>query len=156
WTRDPRAGARRGDAPVHRAAPEAASARPVAVVSVDLNVVGQGFLFLPYGAGDVRVERGRAVEMRDGVMQVQGNRGVVHYEADVGRVRGAVPGRGAISAADVPGEIQKYALELTGDLSDPRAIAGRIEEHFAKNFVYTLDPPRGPGDPVVHFLLRSK
>jgi len=156
WTRDPRAGARRGEAPVHRTAPEAAATRPVAVVSVDLNVVGQGFLFLPYGTGDVRVDRGRAVEMRDGVMQVQGNRGVVHYEADVGRVRGAVPGRGAIAAADVPGEIQKYALELTGDLTDPQAIAGRIESHFARNFVYTLDPPRGPGDPVVHFLLRSK
>jgi protein-glutamine gamma-glutamyltransferase len=156
WTRDPRVGSRRGEGPVHREAPAAAAGRRVAVVSVDLNVVGQGFLFLPYGAGDVRVERGRAVEMRDGVMQVMSNRGAVRYEADIGKARGVVPGRGAIAAADVPGEIQKYALELTGDLSDPRAIAGRIEEHFAKNFVYTLDPPRGHGDPVVHFLLRSK
>ena len=154
WTRDPRVGARRGDAIAHR--PGTSASGRAAVVSVDLNVVGQGFLFLPYGAGEVRMERGRAVELPDGVMQVASSRGPVRYEADVARTVARGAGRGAIAIADVPGEIQKYALELTGDLSDPRAIATRIEQHFAKNFVYTLDPPKGRGDPVVHFLLRSK
>jgi len=154
WTRDPRVGTRRGEASAHRLGTPGGPR--AAVVSVDLNVVGQGFLFLPYGAGEVRMERGRAMELPDGVMQVASTRGPVRYEADVARsgVRGA--GRGSIAIADVPGEIQKYALELTGDLNDPRAIATRIEQHFAKNFIYTLDPPKGRGDPLVHFLLRSK
>ena len=154
WTRDPRIGARHGEASAHRA--RASAGAPAAVATVDLNVVGQGFLFLPYGAGEVRMERGRAIELPDGVMQVASTRGPVRYEADVARPRAVGAGRGAIAVADVPGEIQKYALELTGDLSDRRAIAARIEQHFAKNFVYTLDPPKGRGDPVVNFLLRSK
>jgi hypothetical protein len=156
WTRDPRVGVRRGDRPAHASATAAPPGKPAAVVLVDLNVVGQGFLFLPYGAGEVRVERGRALELPDGVMQVASSRGPVRYEADVHRMPARGAGRGAILAADVPGEIQKYALELTAGLTDPKAIARRIEEHFAKTFVYTLDPPRGGGDPLVHFLLRSK
>ena len=154
WTRDPRVGTRRGESSAHR--PGMAAGRPAAVVTVDLNVVGQGFLFLPYGAGEVRMERGRAMELPDGVMQVASTRGPVRYETDVARSGARGAGRGSISIADVPGEIQKYAFELTGDLDDPRAIAARIEQHFAKNFLYTLDPPKGRGDPVVHFLLRSK
>jgi transglutaminase-like putative cysteine protease len=156
WTRDPRVGTRRGDRPAHATGAAAASARPAAVVSVDLNVVGQGFLFLPYGAAAVRVERGRAMELPDGVMQVASSRGPVRYEADVLRTPARGAGRGSISAADVPAEIQTYALELTAGLNEPKAIARRIEEHFAKNFVYTLDPPRGAGDPLVHFLLHSR
>ena len=154
WTRDPRVGVRRGDRPAHGGG-TAAGAR-VAAVTVDLNVVGQGFLFLPYGSGNVQLERGRAMEMPDGVVQVASGRGPVRYVTDVLRGRPRGSGRGAIAAVDVPGEIQKYAFELTGDLTDPRAIARRIEAHFAKNFVYTLDPPRGSGDPLVNFLLRSK
>ena len=154
WTRDPRVGARRGDRPAHAGGPSRASR--AAVVTVDLNVVGQGFLFLPYGSGDVRVERGRALELPDGVMQVASGRGPVRYVTDVRRVPARGSGRGAIAGADVPGEIQKYALELTGDLTDPKAIARRIAAHFEKGFVYTLDPPRGTGDPLVNFLLRSK
>jgi hypothetical protein len=156
WTRDPRVGTRRGDRAAHATGAAAASGRPAAVVSVDLNVVGQGFLFLPYGAKAVRVERGRAMELPDGVMQVASSRGPVRYEADVERVPARGAGRGVILTADVPGEIQKYALELTAGLNDPKAIARRIEEHFAKTFVYTLDPPRGDGDPLVYFLLHSK
>lgn len=154
WTRDPRVGVRRGDRPAH--VPGAVAGPKAATVSIDLNVLGQGFLFLPYGTGEVRVERGRAMELPDGVMQVASGRGPVRYEADVRRTAARGAGRGAIAVADVPGEIQKYAIELTGDLTDPKAIARRIAAHFAKNYVYTLDPPRGSGDPLVHFLLRSK
>lgn len=155
WTRDPRIGTRRGDRPAHAPAPGAAPSRAAAVVSVDLNVFGQGFLFLPYGSAAVRVERGRAMELPDGVMQVASSRGPVRYEADVVRAPARGGGRGAISAADVPGDIQAYALALTAGLDDPKAIARRIEDHFAKNFVYTLDPPRGTGDPIVYFLEHS-
>ena len=157
WTRDPRLGARRGERAAHTLpAPAPARAGGAAVISVDLNVFGQGFLFLPYGSSAVQVERGRAVELPDGVMQVSSSRGPVRYRAEVRRVAPRGAGRGAISPADVPAEIQKYAIELTFGLSEPRAIARRIAEHFAKDFVYTLDPPRGSGDPLVHFLLRSK
>ena len=156
WTRDPRVGARRGDRPAHAAAAPGARPGAGAVIAVDLNVLGQGYLFLPYGSSAVEVERGRAVELPDGVMQVSSSRGPVRYRAEVHRMPARGAGRGAISPADVPAEIQTYALALTAGLTEPRAIARRIREHFAKDFVYTLDPPRGAGDPLVHFVLRSK
>src|SRR5207248_7130841 len=80
----------------------------------------------------------------------------VRYQAEVRRRPEIAPGRDAISPADVPEEIQKFAIHATGDLSSPRAIARRIEEVFLRDFVYTLDPPKPVGDPLVHFLLRSK
>jgi hypothetical protein len=156
WVRDPRVGTRRGERSAFAASGSAGGGRPAAVVTVDLNVFGRGFLFLPYGTSAVRVTRGRALEMPDGVMQASGGRGPVRYEAEVrrGPARGA--GRGAISVGDVPAEIQRYAIELTGDLSEPRAIYRRIQERLRRDFVYTLDPPRPRGDPLVHFVLRSK
>jgi hypothetical protein len=156
WTRDPRLGARRGERAAHTLLAPAGRPGGAAVISVDLNVFGQGFLFLPYGSSAVQVERGHAVELPDGVMQVSSSRGPVRYQAEVRRVAPRGAGSGGISPADVPAEIQKYAIELTAGLSEPGAIARRIAEHFAKDFVYTLDPPRGAGDPLVHFLLRSK
>ena len=57
WTRDPRVGARRGDRAAH--ATPVPEARPggSALISVDLNVLGQGFLFLPYGSRRSRWSR---------------------------------------------------------------------------------------------------
>jgi hypothetical protein len=136
---------------------ENASREPVTwVVTADLYVFGQGFLFLPYGTSAVRVERGRVTEVPDGVVQVASRRGPVRYEAQVRRVPARGPGESAISPADVPTEIQQYAIRLTSDLIDPYAIYKRIEDHFTRDFVYTLDPPKAQGDPLVHFLLRSK
>ncbi len=154
WLRDPWRGSRRepsafrGDAAV--------ASRPGSwVVAADLNVFGQGFLFLPYGTTAIRVEKGRASELPEGVMQVS-SRGTVHYEADVLREPARGKGRAVILRADVPPEVQKYAIELTSDLSDPTLIYRRIESHLLKDFVYTLEPPRAKGDPITHFLLRSK
>jgi hypothetical protein len=156
WLRDPRVGTRRGERSAFAASGPGERRPPVAAVTVDLNVFGRGFLFLPYGTAAVRITRGRAIEMADGVMQVSSGRGPVRYVAGVrrGPPRGA--GRGAIALADVPAEIQRYAVAVTGDLSEPKAIYRRILEHLRKDFVYTLDPPRSEGDPLVHFLLRSK
>ena len=156
WLRDPRAGIRRGEKSAYPGAPAAPAPPPSAVVSVDLNVYGQGFLFLPYGTYAVRLEKGRAAEMPDGVMQVGSGRGPVRYEAEVreGLLRG--PGRGVIAVSDVPDAVQQYAFHLTGELSEPAAIYRRIEEEFRKEFIYTLDPPKAKGDPIEHFLLRSK
>jgi protein-glutamine gamma-glutamyltransferase len=126
-------------------------------VTADLYVFGQGFLFLPYGTAAVQMERSRAVEVPDGVMQVASGRGPVRYEADVRRATPPLgPGESAISPADVPEAVQRYAIQLTGDVTDHREIYRRIEDHFLREFVYTLDPPRVEGDPLVHFLLRSK
>jgi protein-glutamine gamma-glutamyltransferase len=125
-------------------------------IVADLYVYGHGFLFLPYGTTAVRMERSRAAEVPDGVMQVASGRGPVRYEADVRRVLARGPGESAISPADVPQAVQEYALRLTGNLTDSREIYRRIEDHFLRDFVYTLDPPKADGDPLVHFLLRSK
>jgi transglutaminase-like putative cysteine protease len=156
WVRDPRVGTRRGERSAYAPGPAAEARAPTAVVSVDLNVYGQGFLFLPYGTFAIRVEKGRASEMPDGVMQIGSGRGPVRYEADVreGPPRG--PGRGVIAISDVPDAVQQYALQLTGDLTDPAAIYRRIEQQFLKDFIYTLEPPKAKGDPIEHFLLRSK
>ena len=125
-------------------------------ITADLYVYGQGFLFLPYGTAAVRTERSRAAEVLDGVMQVASRRGPVRYEADVRRVIQRGPGESAISPADVPEPVEKYALKLTEGLTDPREIYKRIEDHFQRDFVYTLDPPKVEGDPLVHFLERSR
>jgi transglutaminase-like putative cysteine protease len=156
WLRDPRAGTRRGERSAYAAGPAAGEQAPTSLVSVDLNVYGQGFLFLPYGTFAVRVEKGRASEMPDGVMQIGSGRGPVRYEADVREGRSRGPGRGVIAISDVPDAVQQYALQLTGELTDPAAIYRRIEEQFRKDFIYTLEPPKAKGDPIEHFLLRSK
>ena len=157
WLRNPRGERRRGS-PV--AVYDTGEARPGSPVdwriTADLYVYGQGFLFLPYGTSAVRTERSRAQEAPDGVMQVASRRGPVRYEADVRRVLARGPGESAISPADVPEAVRKYAMELTGQLTDPREIYRRIEDHFARDFVYTLDPPRFDGDPLVHFLQKSR
>jgi len=150
WLREPGSGPRRGTRSAF-----AGGGALSAVMTVELNAIGRGFLFLPYGTSAIRLDRGRAVERSDGVMQISG-RGPVRYEVDVTRRPARVAGRGGISAADVPREVQEYALSLTGDLSDPKAIYRRIEQHLLKDFVYTLDPPRAKGDPIAHFLKRSK
>ncbi len=56
----------------------------------------------------------------------------------------------------VPPEVRAYAMKLTGDTNDPKEIYRRIEQDFGEHFLYTLDPPHADGDPVIHFLLRSK
>jgi len=150
WLREPGPGPLRGG---HSAFEARGS--PAAVVAVELNAIGRGFLFLPYGTSAVRLDRGRASERSDGVMQISG-RGPVRYEADVERGRIRAAGHGSISPADVPPAVQEYAMRLTGNLTDPRAIWQRIEQHLLKEFVYTLDPPRPKGDPIAHFLNRSK
>jgi hypothetical protein len=61
-----------------------------------------------------------------------------------------------IAISDVPDAVQQYAFRLTGDLTDPAAIYRRMEEQFEKDFIYTLEPPKAKGDPIEHFLLRSK
>lgn len=152
WVRNPGAGPRHRQESVYASGPG-----PVAsVVSVDLNVFGQGFLFLPYGTSSVLLEKGRASELPGGVLQVSSGRGSVRYRADVrrGPARGA--GQSMISPADVPDEVQRYALRLTANLTDPQAIYRRIEDHLLADFVYTLDPPKASGDAIVHFLLRSR
>ena len=155
WTRNP-GRPRRGEVSFYGVG-ENAERRDVAwVVDTDLYVYGQGFLFLPYGTAAVTVERSRATEAPDGVMQVASGRGPVRYTAQVRRVPARGPGESAIRPGDVPGEVHEYAIRLTGDLTDPAAIYKRIEDHFSRDFVYTLDAPQAQGDPLVHFLLRSK
>ena len=157
WLRNPRHERRRGAPALVYGMGETRDPRKVDWrVTADLYVYGQGFLFLPYGTTTVRMERNRAVEVPDGVMQVASRGGPVRYEADVRRVLPRGPGESAISPADVPEQVQQYALRLTAGIDEPRQIYKRIEDHFSRDFVYTLDPPRTDGDPLVHFLLRSK
>ncbi len=134
-----------------------AGRRPlVGQVSIDLNLFTNGFLFLPYGAAGLKLERGFPHGYPDGVIQVAGVRRSIQYGVSLRAVEPRGPGSSAIDPGDVPPEIRAYAQRLTGDLTDRRAIYRRIEEHLNANFVYTLDPPHADGDPVVHFLLRSK
>lgn len=139
---------------VPRTAP--AGVRSPARLTVELNVVGRGFLFLPYGAYDLSLESGAASPQADGVVQVSGGQRAVRYAASVPRVTPQGRGRSSMDPRLVPQEIRAYAGKLTAGLTDPRAIYDRIQRHFETDFVYTLDPPKASGDPIVHFLLRSK
>ncbi|HMF09875.1 MAG TPA: transglutaminaseTgpA domain-containing protein [Thermoanaerobaculia bacterium] len=161
WTRAPygKADLRRPVPPGERLAP--AWAPPprrgaVGQVSIDLNLFTNGFLFLPYGASGLKMERGFPHGYPDGVVQVGGTRRSIRYGATVGSGAPRGIGTSAIDPALVPPEVRDYALRLTGGLSDPTEMYRRIEEELNTHFVYTLDPPPASGDPVVHFLLRSK
>lgn len=128
----------------------------VAQVSVNLASSANGFLFLPYGAEDLRLEGEPVVALPDGVMRSSGGRRSIRYDVGVRGLDPRGPGSSAIDPQSVPPEIREYARKLTGDLSDPDQIYQRIREHLARDFLYTLEPPRGPGDPLVNFLTHSR
>lgn len=125
-------------------------------LSVDLNLSANGFLFLPYGAEGVEVERESPTPLRDGLFQLPGSARSVRYTAGVRGIEPRGVGSNVIDPASVPPEIREYAAALTGDLTEPMQIYYRIRDNFAKNFLYTLDPPRVKGDPLVNFLVHSR
>jgi transglutaminase-like putative cysteine protease len=159
WTRNPYA---RGGRFAPRRFPDTtpAAERPgerlAGRVSVDLNPFANGFLFLPYGATGVQLDRGYPIALSDGMARLPTNRRSVRYSAGLRRVDPRALGATAIDPVAVPPEIRQYAERLTGDLTSPVEIARRIRDHFATEFVYTLDPPTGTGDPIANFLLRTK
>jgi transglutaminase-like putative cysteine protease len=158
WTRSARAVRERGDVTGVRLVTDdpLPSENQFARLSIDENLFGSGFLFLPYRASHVRVERGHPVLLPDGTVQVSSSRATVRYEASVAKGQSRGAGRSAIDPARVPPEVRDYAWQLTAGLTSPEEIADRIVSHFQQGFVYTLDPPKGTGDPLVNFLLRSK
>ena len=126
-------------------------------VTVDLNPFANGFLFLPYDAVGLELDRGYPVALADGVVRLPTSRRAVRYTANVVISEPRGVGASAIDPRSVPTAVRDYAMKLTGDLTDPAAIYDRIREHFERNFVYTLDPPEAPGgDPIVHFLINSR
>jgi len=139
---------------VPRAAP--AGSGHAARIAVELNVVARGFLFLPYGSYDLQLESGASSPQPDGVVQVSGGQRAVRYAASVASVPPRGLGRSSMDPRQVPQEVRAYATKLTAGLEEPQAIYDRIRRHFETDFVYTLDPPKAAGDPIVHFLLRSK
>jgi len=128
----------------------------LAHLSVHENLFGSGYLFLPYRSTFVRVERGRPVLLPDGVVQVSSSRTTVRYEVSVGKDAARGAGESAIDPSQVPPEIRDYVWQLTEGLSDPVGIVEKIVGHFSRGYVYTLEPPKGTGDPLVNFLLRSR
>ncbi len=125
-------------------------------LSIDLNVTANGYLFLPYGAEQVEVEREFPTTLRDGLVQLSGGARSVRYTATVRGVEPRGVGSSVIDPASVPQEIRDYAQKLTGDVTEPMEIYSRIRDNFTRNFLYTLDPPRGRGDPLVNFLSHSR
>ena len=159
WTRNPYARGGRfapRRIPDTSAAAERAGERLAGRVSVDLNPFANGFLFLPYGATAVQLDRGFPISLSDGMARLPTNRRSVRYSAGIRRVEPRALGATAIDPAAVPPEVRQYAERLTGDLTSAPEIARRIRDHFARDFVYTLEPPAGTGDPIANFLLRTK
>jgi protein-glutamine gamma-glutamyltransferase len=155
WTRtdsSPRPG-ERAERPL---ADTRAQQHVVGHVSMDLNLNVNGFLFLPYGSERLEVEGEIPAVLRDGVVGLSHSVRSVRYTADVRGVEPRAVGSSVIDPDNVPAEIREYAKNLTGDLTDPAGIYARIRQDFARRFVYTLDPPRVGGDPLVNFLLRSR
>lgn len=157
WTRNARAVRERPSRSAIRLVEDMLPAEDrLARVSVDENIFGSGFLFLPYRTTHLRVERGRPDLRPDGTVQVASSRATVHYEASVGKTEARGAGIAAIDPAVVPREVADYARKLTQGLTNPEQIAETIVGHFQTGFIYTLDPPKGTGDPLANFLLRSK
>jgi len=152
WTR--RSASGRG-VPYPSESPEGRVREPV---RIDLALFAKGFLFLPYGADAVRLDRGRsAYVLSDGLLQATPGARTLLYEVGLGRpapVRGT--GESAIDPHSVPPEIAEYAARLVGGETDPAAIYRKIQVRLRKSFVYTLDPPAPRGDPLVDFVLRSR
>jgi transglutaminase-like putative cysteine protease len=128
----------------------------LARLSVDEKLFGSGFLFLPYRASHVWVEHGHSNLLSDGTVQASSSRATVRYDVSVGKEEARGEGRSAIDPAAVPLAVRDYAWKLTAGLTNPEEITDRIVAHFRTGFVYTLDPPKGTGDPLINFLLRSK
>ncbi len=127
WIRNPRGERRRGSPALVYGTGENPNRKGVDWrVVADLYVFGNGFLFLPYGTTAVRMERSRAVEVPDGVMQVASRRGPVRYEADVQRVLVRGPGQSAISPADVPGGHPEVRHRADGE---PHRAARDLQAH---------------------------
>jgi hypothetical protein len=155
WTRSPER-PDPGDRSERPLARTRAQQHEVGRLSVDLNMSANGFLFLPYGADRPEVEGEIPTILRDGVVTVSHAVRSVRYAVDFHGVEPRAGGSSVIDPETVPPEIRQYAQELTGDLTEPLAIYARIRDNFAKRYMYTLEPPRGKGDPLVHFLLRSR
>jgi hypothetical protein len=155
WTRE---GGAQGRRPAAARLPLETRAQQLLIggLSIDLNVAAEGFLFLPYGAEHLQVERDFATPLQDGVVRIPGSARSVHYAAAVRGVEPRGAGSSVIDPASVPPEIRDYAQKLTAGLTEPMEIYDRIRDNFAQNFLYTLTPPRGRGDPLVNFLLRSR
>jgi transglutaminase-like putative cysteine protease len=128
----------------------------LARLSMDLNLNANGFLFLPYGSDRPEIEGEIPTTLRDGVVTLARPARTARYTVEVRGVEPKAVGSSAIDPNIVPQEVRDFAQRLTGDLKDPLKIYERIQGHFAANFLYTLDPPRGKGDPIVNFLLHSK
>jgi hypothetical protein len=154
WTRG--AGAQ-GRVPAAERPPQVTRAQQLLIgrMSIDLNVSAEGFLFLPYGAEQLQLERDFATPL-DGLVRLTGGARSVRYTATVRGVESRGVGSSVINPASVPPEIRDYAEKLTAGLTEPMEIYLRIRDNFTRNFLYTLTPPRGRGDPLVNFLLRSK
>jgi hypothetical protein len=127
-------------------------------VTVELAHFGSGFLFLPYGSTSVELDRMRlASQTSDGVIQLSALQSSVRYVASIRTKTERIPGETAIDARRVPEEIRDYAFQLTAGQTTGTEIAERIARHFVEDgFHYSLDAPEPVGDPLVHFLLRSK
>src|SRR5262249_11149628 len=115
--------------------PPAGSSSP-ARIGVELNVVGRGFLFLPYGAYELALESGSSTAQPDGVVQVAGGQRAVRYSASVARLPAAGLGRSAMDYRQVPAGVRAHAIKLTGDLNHPQKIADRIEGHLHTHLSY--------------------
>ncbi|MEO8349982.1 MAG: DUF3488 domain-containing protein, partial [Acidobacteriota bacterium] len=141
WTREPLADQHaRGQVGVELVPDDSfLPASHLARLSIDQNVVGTGFLFLPYRSSHIHVERARAVLLSDGSVQVSSGRATVRYQVSVAKEEPRGAGETSIDPARVLPEIRDYAWKLTDGLTDPREIADRIVEHFRTGFVYTLD-----------------
>src|SRR4051812_33907788 len=122
WTRNPYA---RGGRFAPRRFPDTASReelpgeRLAGRVSVDLNPFANGFLFLPYGATGVQLDRGFPIALSDGMSRLPTVRRSVRYSAGMRRIDPRALGATAIDPAAVPPEIRAYAEKLTGDLTSP-------------------------------------
>jgi protein-glutamine gamma-glutamyltransferase len=122
----------------------------------DLFPLGSGFLFLPYGARYLRIERVGGHLGGDGGVRLATTPATVRYEVQFRPGSFRSPSAGPPALEDVPPEVAREAERVTEGMVSPREITRAILRYLQKGFHYTLDPPAPAGDPVTYFLLHSR
>jgi septal ring factor EnvC (AmiA/AmiB activator) len=130
---------------------------PPRSLGVEMSSLVSGFLFVPYGAGSVALRQGQLTAAPDSTLMLLGGGRGARYVVDYfPRVAGEAEGKTTVPLHDVPKELVRASDRIVQGVPDRLEIARKLMRYFETGFVYTLDPPKPQGEPVVDFVMRTR